>query len=168
MIWDILSYTLHSRPMSYHVTILRTANGKAVPIELEAAVATAGMLEGWRYVAQDRSFHMQRGEDALALWYQDGELWTSNPEEWALDAMIAFAKPLEARVRGDEFETYETAARTYEHPDDLTSRRDSQRESKALLAASLREQRMIRRGIVGFFVALGTAGFFIGRSFERK
>lgn len=151
--------------MGYHVTILRTANGAPIPIPLEEATAAAQSLDGWRFDQQDASFLKERGDDHLILWYQDGELWTKNPETWAMEAMLEFATRLGARVRGDELETYETAERTYQHPDDIPIIRESEAESKAMLARSIRQQRLIwigiMIGIMGYFVARGRPGAFI-------
>jgi hypothetical protein len=83
---------------------------------------------------------------ALQLWFGDGELWTKNPDDAALERMIALAGALGARVRGDEGETYRAPDDAYAHPDDEDDRR---------AAAAVSEQWMRRerrtwmfRGIV--------------------
>lgn len=129
--------------MGYHVTILRTRGKVSLPIaedEIERAAAT---VPGGRYDRAERTLHADGG---LQLWYQDGELWTKNPDDDAIEQMIALADALGARVRGDEGETYRSLDDSYTHPDD--------EEAHRATAASLdrwrrRERRTwIVRGIV--------------------
>jgi hypothetical protein len=65
-----------------------------------------------------------------------------------------------------EFETYESTDKTYFHPDDILLRKEAEAQSKTLLSASMREQRLIRNGIVGFFLVLAIVGYFSGKWFE--
>ncbi|AKJ29208.1 hypothetical protein AAW51_2517 [Caldimonas brevitalea] len=129
--------------------------------------AATGSSSDWRYVEQDAAFVKERGDEVLVLWYENGELWTERPEPWMLEALLDLAKRLGARVRGDEFETYETVDRTYFHPDGIQARGDAERESKAMLADHLKTQRIIRIGIIGCFAALAAAAYFIGKQFEK-
>jgi hypothetical protein len=129
--------------MGYHVTILRTRGKEALPIaedEIECAAAT---LPGWRYDRAARTLH---GDGGLQLWFQDGELWTKNPDDTTLECMIALAGVLGARVRGDEGETYRSLDDTYAHPDD----EDDRRAAAAVSAQWARRERRIWifRGIV--------------------
>lgn len=154
--------------MSYLVSIVRTDCHGSVPITLEEVIAATRTIAGWRHVEDDTSFHRQHGEDFFVLWHKDDELWAKTPDAWELDSMIELAGVLDARVRGDEFETHETSEPSYAHPDDINPGRDAERKSGNLLAQELRQQRLIRRGVIGFFVALGVAGFFVGRQFEGR
>jgi hypothetical protein len=108
--------------MGYHVTILRTENGQPRLIaraELDALVASSpdyrlrsdslGKLE--LVAARD-------GAEVLRLYFQNGALWTKNPDEASLQIMLNIADQLGARVRGDELETYRTLDDTFIHPDD--------------------------------------------------
>lgn len=154
--------------MGYHVTILRTNQETQIPISLEEAVSATCSIDGWRYSKSPPTFEFQGNEGSCTLWYQDGELWTKNPEEWQLDVMIALAKRLNARVRGDEGETYDSTDKTFQHPDDIALGKEAEARSKALLARSMREQRFIRNAIVGFFVVLAVIGYFVGKWLERQ
>ena len=154
--------------MGYHVTILRTRQGTQIPISLEEAVSATSSIDGWRYFKSPPTFEFQGKEGSCTLWYQDGELWTKTPEEWQLDAMVALAKRLGARVRGDEWETYDSTNKTFHHPDDVPLRKEAEARSKALLAHSTHEQRFIRTAIVGFFVVLGVIGYFVGKWLEQQ
>lgn len=58
------------------------------------------------------------GDESEIVIVDDGELWASNPSEPLLALMIELAGYLDARVRGDELETYRTVDDTYIHPDD--------------------------------------------------
>lgn len=122
--------------MGYHVTILRTRGKTPLPIaedEIERAAAT---LPGWRYDRAERTLHAEGG---LQLWFQDGELWTKNPDDAALERMLALAAALGARVRGDEGETYRSLDDTYAHPDD----EDDRRAAAAATQAWKRKERRI-------------------------
>lgn len=152
--------------MGYHVTILRSSQGKQLPISLSEAVSAAESIEGWTYTETPPTFEYSRAEGTCALWYQDGELWTKNPEEWVINAMLVMAKRLKARVRGDEWETYDND-KTYHHPDDIALRAEAETKSNALLSSELKKQRLIRNAIIGFFVVLGIIGFLIGKWFEN-
>jgi hypothetical protein len=129
--------------MGYHVTILRTRGRTSLPItedEIELAAAT---LPGGRYDRAERTLHADGG---MQLWYQDGELWTKNPDVDGFERMIALADALGARVRGDEGETYRSLDDSYTHPDD----EDDQRAAAASLDRWRRRERRtwIVRGIV--------------------
>lgn len=152
--------------MGYHVTILRSSKGKQLPISLNEAVSATKSIEGWSYTETPPTFEYSGAEGSCALWYQDGELWTKNPEEWGINAMIVLARRLEARVRGDEWETYDTD-KTYLHLDDIALRAEAKTKSKELLSRELKQQRLIRNTIIGFFVVLGIIGFLIGKWFEK-
>jgi hypothetical protein len=152
--------------MGYHLTILRSSAKRQLPIPLDEAVVAAQGLEGWRYSEAPPTFEYQSGEGTCTLWYEDGELWTTNPEAWGIRAMQALAQRLGARVRGDEWETYD-GERTFSHPDDRALRAEAERASQAQLAGELRAQRLIGLAIIGFFVVLGLLGFLVGRWFER-
>ena len=154
--------------MGYHVTILRTDQGKQLPISLGEVVSAASSIDGWRYLDSSQTFEFQGKNGSCTLWYQDGELWTKNPEEWQLGVMVALAKRLNARVRGDEWETYDETGNAFQHPDDIPLRKEGETRSTELLAKSMQEQRFIRNAIVGFFVVLGVVGFLIGKWFEQQ
>ena len=154
--------------MGYHVTILRTSQGKQLPISLEEVVSVTSNIDGWRHLESPLTFGFHDKDDSCTLWYQDGELWTKNPEEWQLGVMVALAKRLNARVRGDEWETYDDTGNTFQHPDDILLRKEDEARSTEILATSMQEQRFIRNAIVGFFVVLGVIGYFIGKWFEQQ
>lgn len=154
--------------MSYHLTILRTANGKQQNISLDEALAAMSELGGWIFNGVQNSFELTGREGSVTLWFQDGELWTSSSEDWQFAPLLALAEQLGARVRGDEFETYRSAETTFLHPDDVQLKRESEAKSKLLLAKNLRQEKRIKNGIVGFFVLLGALGFVIGKWLESR
>ena len=153
--------------MGYHLTILRTAQGKQVPISLDEAKAAAGDLGGWNYTDSPPTFELRGKDGTFTLWHQDGELWTKTPEPSDLEPLLTLAKQLSARVRGDEFETYESTDKPFFHPDDLQLREEAESQSRALISRSRREQKLLRFFIVGFFVLLAVVGYFVGKWFER-
>ena len=81
--------------------------------------------------------------------------------------MLVLARNLEARVRGDEWETYDNG-RTYLHADDIALRAEAETKSKKQLSRELNQQRFIRNSIIGFFVVLGIAGFVMGKWLESQ
>ena len=135
--------------MGYHVTILRTEAKRSLPIGEDEIERAASALSGWRYDRAARTLH---ADDGLQLWFADGELWTKNPDDIALERMIALANALGARVRGDEGETYRSPDDAYAHPDD----EDDRRAAAALSAQWARRERRtwIVRGIVVALLAL--------------
>jgi hypothetical protein len=111
--------------MSYHVTILRTHGGKQLPIgreEVVAAVESRPDLQA--SPGDDGTLDVTvkaRGEESPVLVWQDGEVWTRNPDADTLRLMIELAEALGARVRGDELETYRSPTESYVHPDDAAA-----------------------------------------------
>ena len=154
--------------MSYHLTILRSTNGRQIPITLDEA-RDAALAEGrWEFTPSPPTFELKCNAGSCTLWYDSGELWAKTPEPWELEPMLSLARILNARVRGDEFETYESVEKTYFHSDDLSLRREAEARSKALVSKSTRNQKFIRNGIVGFFFALAVAGYWVGKWIERQ
>ena len=153
--------------MSYHLTILRSSQRKQIPIALDEAKVAAQNL-GWEYQNSPPTFLRHAENATCTLWYKDGELWVKTPEPWEVEQLLALAQHLDARVRGDEFETYKSIDKTFFHPDDQQFRKEADAKSRALISQSLREQRLIRNVIVGVFVALAVVGYFVGKWFENQ
>lgn len=122
--------------MGYHVRILRTQGGQELPIrrdEVEDIASKIGAkIDPPSLKGAELDFVLPVGQDARScrLVFQRGELWTNNPEEDELAAMIEVAARLNARVRGDELETYRAASETYIHPDDKNEFDQFEAESK--------------------------------------
>ena len=112
--------------MGYHVAILRTKNGQQESISIEEVKEAIVALHGFKLKpasppwkdCYEISFPSSEGEDIVLLW-QEGEIWTKNPEDQTMQGMLDLAKKLNARVRGDELETYKTIDESYQHPDDF-------------------------------------------------
>jgi hypothetical protein len=153
--------------MGYHLTILRSSQHGQIPIPLDEATVAARAL-GWECDGSQPAFWRHTDQGTCTLWYQDGELWVKSPELWEIAHLLVLANNLRARVRGDEFETYESTDKTFLHPDDRQLRKEAEVQSKALLSQSMREQKLIRNVIVGFFVTLAVIGYFIGKWFEKQ
>jgi hypothetical protein len=108
--------------MAYHVTILRTNASAQIPLDgkkLRALIEQHTDLT-WRHVSEDKAeiAPALSSESFKTLHWQDGEIWVANPNANTLRIMLELAEPLNARVRGDEYETYLTPDETYTHPDD--------------------------------------------------
>ncbi len=134
--------------MGYHLTILRTDGKRTISITRSEVEALAGAFPEWRYDAtQDALVSTDDSKEAPALWLSDGELWTKNPSDTTIAAMLKLAEHLKARVRGDEHETYRGVAETYTHPDDAELRAWARREQLRLWA--------MRAALVGGAALLG-------------
>lgn len=153
--------------MAYHLTILRSAKGKQLPISPDEARAAANGLPGWSVTESPPCLQCSGEQGTFTMWFSEGELWTHAGEQWQIAPMIALAERLDARVRGDEFETYQSPDKTFAHPDDRALRKLAVAQSKALLAKELALQKRIRYAIIGFFAILGVVGYSIGKWFER-
>lgn len=152
--------------MGYHVSILRTAHGRLLSISLHEAQAAASEL-GWTFIATPPTFEFRRGGEVCMLWYTDGELWAKTPDQWEIETMLALASKLGARVRGDEYETYTSPDDTYNHPDDVYLQKQDEARSLELLRRDPLSPEKMRYYIIGFIVALGIFGYFLGKWFER-
>jgi len=113
--------------MGYHVSILRTKNGQPSPISEMDVIAALKNDPRWIYEKSSSSATLSEPDkNDICLWLKDGELWTKNPDERGIDTMITLANLLDARVRGDELETYRTSTETYSHPDDQAAANQAQ------------------------------------------
>lgn len=155
--------------MGYHLTILRTLKDKQLDITLSEARSSAENTSGWQYDQDDECFTFTCSQGTISLFLDEGELWMEDfhGEAWQLEPMLALANSLNARVRGDELETYETIDKTYFHPDDTLLRKEALIAGKEIVEKGLRESKRIRNFIVGFFIILGIIAFIIGKQFEQ-
>lgn len=126
--------------MSYHVTILRTRQGKPQPIGRDEVLAVVGARPELQVEAgKDGTLQItvrERGEERPLLIWEGGELWARDPDPDTLGLLVELAEPLGARVRGDELETYRSATETYTHPDDAAAIRLSEADVRRLKARS--------------------------------
>lgn len=158
--------------MGYHVQIIRKQRGMPSPISRfeieELARTTPGLrIEPSSLKAAEFDLVISRGDkDVSRLTLQNGELWTKNPEDDEIEAMLDLAEKLEARVRGDDFETYKNLSETFLHPDDVEEKEIAYKEGDKLSAAQRREQSRIRLFIILLFAILGIAAFYFGKMFE--
>lgn len=114
--------------MGYHVAIVRTGTNSGItPAEVESL----GQRFGCALVRNDVGDVTQAScgidSEELVLFFDDGELWTKNPNEHVISRMIEIANVFGAgaRVRGDEGETYKTPLRSYVHADDAHCKYDT-------------------------------------------
>lgn len=152
--------------MGYHVSILRSANGKLLDIDLGEAKVAASAL-GWSFKTEPPTFELKSEEMTCTLWYSHGELWTKAPGDQEISQMLTLATRLKARVRGDEYETYTSPEETYNHPDDLELRREDEAKSIELLRRDPASPAKTRYYIIGFFIVLGIVAYSVGKWFER-
>ena len=104
--------------MSYHVNFVRTRGALTVPIELAEAKKVLAEA-GWNFQDAEGCFVLPEPEgNNSTFWFKSGQLWAASPSEQELQRMLDVAPALEARIRGDEFETYRTINDWFVHPDD--------------------------------------------------
>ena len=114
--------------MGYHVTILRTDQGKLIPISYsEEVVSVTSSIDGWRYVEFPPTFEFRSKVIHARCGTKTEKSGQKKPGGMATWCDGPLTKRLNARVRGDELETYSTESETYQHPDDK-SEIDSQTE----------------------------------------
>ena len=119
--------------MGYHLTILRTNGMQNIPINQKEVECLPSTFPEWQYDAKQIALvSVDDSDDAPAIWFTDGQLWTTNPSDETIASMLILAKYLGARVRGDELETYSSVDETYTHPDDKEALAELEAESKAL------------------------------------
>lgn len=144
--------------MGYHLTILRTKDKQSIPIDQKEIESLPSSFPEWQYDAKQIALvSVDERDDAPALWFTDGQLWTTNPSNETITSMIALANKLKARVRGDELETYRSANETYIHPDDAEKKTEAD-EDEDIEAWRRREQLKlwaIRAAFIGGAALLG-------------
>lgn len=119
-----------SRRLGYHVTILRSVSGTEQPIawsEIEALLtrfpeARLVYASGASDPTATTVVFTREGVEHCP-WYTDGTLWAKTPDDQTLGIMLDIAEALQARVRGDELESYRRDGTSYFHPDDAAARR---------------------------------------------
>jgi len=150
--------------MSYHVSILRTNGNQSVPIQLSEAKALLLNGPDWQFLPDQVAFVARGAEvDGETLWLQDGELWTKSPSEALLSRMIEVAKQLDARVRGDELETYESFDKWYTHPDDSAEKARVEAQSKSSRRQIVRKTWLMRAVLVLVPIFIGLTYRWITR-----
>lgn len=108
--------------MSYGYKILKTKHSELIPIPLELGSQAVKSREGWSSGPQENQFRFQGKIGEFSVHYEDGVIWASRIGGETLEEFISIAKLLDARVSGEEYETYETAEKFYIHPDDQNER----------------------------------------------
>jgi hypothetical protein len=145
--------------MGYHVTILRTSNGEQIPItedEIVAAIHGSSKFQALKDVNSEPIIEIDTGTlPNPCIWHSAGELWTKNPDEATLDGMCELASLLNARVRGDEFETYRSSSDVYYHPDDADVRSEALKTTKEIVRQTKRRSFVVHFCIFGTLLLLG-------------
>lgn len=141
--------------MSYHVTILKTRHGRPESVGFSELCNAANQLPDVEVsTAGDRLTILRSGDELFSLWWQNGEAWTTNPDETTLALMIDIADRVGGRVRGDEFETYRAANDTYFHPDDQQLFDRARHEVDTLIRDTRRRSLVLHSSIFVTFLAL--------------
>lgn len=109
--------------MGYDVSIIRTAAGRRKRILPAEITALTQRYPDWYYDESSGTLERRSGNEA-GFWLSasDLEITAKEPTEAQTALMIEVAQALEARVRGDNLETYRSPTETYDHPDDARLR----------------------------------------------
>ncbi len=148
--------------MGYHLTVLKTEQGKPVPV-------SRNQVEGLIESRNDLAFKPDDagcllitkpafGDASPLLVWQNGEIWTDNADRNTLDLLLGIAEKLNARVRGDELETYATCDETYIHQDDKAQYDRITRSRKHLKIKHICQKIVLRIAVVAFFIFLILTG----------
>ncbi len=154
--------------MSYHINILRTKNGNYDPIQLDELQKPSISNLGFKLdETQSIPTLTFPGNSTFIAGYADGMIWTENPDDETIFKMVELAQQLNARVRGDEYETYELSGKTYKHPDDDILKEREIAAGEAFLLRDIRRQKNIRNGIILLFIILGGIAYIFGKWLEN-
>lgn len=115
--------------MGYHVSIVRTSAedaGESSSIYQSEVIETATRLGfSIKYNQENEVELISKGtdEEEVTLFFDNSELWAKNPSDLTLESMLEIANVIgnEARVRGDEGETYTDRDTTFTHPHDFSA-----------------------------------------------
>jgi len=141
--------------MGYHVAILRSVGNKQSPITFEEASLAASEVGGWQVSSEDEELSRVLDDQShLTLWFDEGQLWSKNPTDAGIAAMLVLAHQLSARVRGDEFETYKTVNESFLHPDDKHAKATAQSDGAELVRKSRRNSFIFHACVIACFVGL--------------
>jgi len=153
--------------MSYHVTIVRTKGRLQEAISKDEVLALAASRDdlvlneaegGKLYISI-----AQKGASSPILVWQQGEIWTKTPDDETLQLMIDLARGLNARVRGEELETYSTPDHTYLHPDDIETSEKATQYTRLLVRQTRRRRWVVHGLIFGIMVLLGLVVAYLER-----
>lgn len=159
--------------MGYHVQIIRKSGGVVRAIQKSEIEKLVGLISGARIAPPSLKsatldlIVMHEGKDACWLTLQNGVLWSKDPEPNELKIMISLAQKLDARVRGDNFESYRSPDDTYIDAEDLEEKRNSNIEGQRILKASKSADLKIKIVIISIFALLGAVAYFVGTIFEK-
>lgn len=143
--------------MGYHVEIVRTSGNDVIPIsetDIEVAISedpSMRFLDGALYLNEEP-----------VLSYSGGILWLNNPEESDLSRMVLLAESLDARVRGDELETYNSEGNFYYHPDDKSAVTKKKKIESSLITRKKRDQLKLNIGLISAFLLLVGIFHYLG------
>ncbi len=141
--------------MGYHVAIIRTSGEENDSITLAELQDHSARNSDWTLeTTESHPSYTYTGATPLTCWLTDGELWTTNPDEEGLKIMLGLASDLGARVRGDEFETYNDDLTTYNHPDDVKAKGQAAESGEELMRKARKRQWKLNLSIASFFIVI--------------
>lgn len=124
--------------MGYHVELVRNGRHKVAWEELAVAAASRA---GWGVDHAKRQIEIViHGEPRGVLIWEVDAPWLKSPDDDALVALIDLAADLDARVRGDELESYRSPEDWYIHPDDTAAHAAATYASQDFLARRKRNK----------------------------
>ncbi len=113
----------------YHLSIVRTkSEGEEIPIERDEVLDLVKKLDALEvYKSSDDDLDLiykLPGDRVIYLFWAPGDLWIEDTEEdeqvtrETVEKLVQLARHFNARVRGEELETYRSFDDTYVHPHD--------------------------------------------------
>ncbi len=116
--------------MGYHVTIRRGGDTGSDAIPLEEFRAACERLGAREFADGGGTARFdKRSTGLLSVFWQDGEVWTSNPDEEAMKTLYGLSSELKGRLVGDELETYREDGTSFVSLEDQEEHDQWKRES---------------------------------------
>lgn len=140
--------------MGYHVSITRERVGKESDITEQEWLDFVSSSEEWslgNLAGDGPGVQLSRSMSCAAwskdeqswLGWSDGEIWTKNPSNELLAAMIEIAPRFKARVRGDEGESYRSLADYYYEEDGNIISREIKQDQWSKRMRTIKIRRLI-------------------------
>ena len=104
--------------MGYHLNLIKNDGKSFILNEIKTALHNNTDFELQEKGKVVKIFSKEEENDLVAF-YHNGMIWSEKYSEEQIIFLLKLSNALDARVRGDEYETYETSTKTFIHPDDV-------------------------------------------------
>lgn len=104
--------------MGYHLNLIKNDGKSFVLNDIKTALQNNTDFE---LQEKDKVVKIvsKKEENDLVAFYHNGMIWSEKYTVELIIFLLKLSSILDARVRGDEFETYKTSTKTFIHPEDI-------------------------------------------------